>query len=1729
MLIPVALQLAVLASATIQPASVPGRGEQEALLTLDRAGMVRLSAGGGGGTVCSVVDHLRGPFEAAGQLGVKDCELDLLLDPGAYKVRLTSPSKGRAAVTLRAAAFAELNATPVRLEPGRSVEQPLRSGQQASYWLHLDARRAVSLRASGRTAGRVQLWRAGAWREDVPQRDAGPSPLPGQPIHEWWVEQTLEPGDYLFTVYGTDVRRWTAGAESDLLSVQLGFAAPAEHAVAVTLPPWGLAAFEVPAGALTALVSATPSVTVTRLALSGGEAIGNEQTSCQVEPRAVVPECVASAGGTGGGPTRVLSVRGAPGTQVEVRWALRGSSSRLVDGEYRQNQQVVPLEKVAAGEYLLGLRDVGPDRDAAPLGCALVRELDRGRRETVAVDFPAVAPRRPLSRAFNATGNDTLWFEVAGAGTFRIATDPRRKERCELYRLEAGGTTRLTGTAESAACDLKQALAPGRYELRITGGGRGIDRILVSADAGSPGDTPARTSCFLRARLAGGELYSMLASRTGAAPVRGLVARALPLDLAAPLPLEVQAGETLRLPLSVNGALRVHPIAGKAATCALKQGGAGTWRDGACWLTAHGADELVLAAAADAPLTAWLDQPPPPPRPLPPLQPFTPRLTALPALQAEAPAFYDLDRGETRAFTVQVAKAGLYHVHTEGLLATECTLRTPTVARLAADSGGGRGRNCLVQAYLDPGTYLVTTRTVGQSRGRTSVVLEQRPAQERGRVGADGELFFRAPAGELSRQRLLVPAPGTYDLATTAPGAQLACRLEDAEGWPLVAVPSACALQLPLRKGEYLWTQLPLTVDSMRHTRLSPVRAAVLLRGDRPHPVELWTSYPVEQGKKGKDEFTFTLEADLEVSVELTGGMQGRILRQGETSAIEVIPPQESAQPEAAQAAEGEEGEEMAEPPPPQAEEGEEGDGCEDCGEQDAPQPVVRPPPRAVAAAPLAPVELGKPSGHAVTLPAGRYRLVTEHSRGDVGVSYRLRIASQVLTPGIARDLPVPSKVTVRVPRAGTLRLRTRGEADVRCRLFDRADRLVAESGELGDDWNCGLAQPLPAGDYTLVVESETQLPGTTRVALAEPPVTEAGALEGGKTYAPGDRVLSANLPAPAQGVVQVTLTAKDTFSCAIEGEGGELLFARTETRTCQAVVQPLGRAYRLRLWSLERPAEIAAAVQVRQVAPLEVPRAGRYRTGEGALCAPAAAPGALRACGPEASLEAGPTVFAAPGEGTVKLEEVTLAVDAPHPERLALSRQPFLQRQISKEKAVHLLEARAAPGERASPACELEGGVRAPGAPSTSACFAASAPTTSSTARLFAAADAPVNVELLRLAVPLPPATRLDPGLRALSPAAAAARYTLPAGHSRLELILPPGAWAVLLAGERTVDLCPPAAELGRCVLAAQGGELLLYLPRERRVQVELFSLPAPARTLALGAAPLEARPEPGALLVRAAAGDAPRLLEVAGAVRCAVRLSDGTLLDRCQGTLPARVAAELQLEVDGPVRVLARPADAGPAALFAQAVSASPAALRAGEAAPLSGALVERSFTLGEAAVVHLRADQGVCALVTGPAVVAAEGLGRGCVLDRLLPAGTHRLAVRPFGDEPLSGVVRFTAEPVETLGEGVGPERWLGPDETRLYQFQTRSKGRVGVGLQQEAEVLRCIVLDAAQRPLATGCQALLEVDAGTYLLAVRAPTGGKPARFRPVVLGLAGAKTAVPDDYLRDLFQRIGAKP
>ena len=153
---------------------------------------------------------------------------------------------------------------------------------------------------------------------------------------------------------------------------------------------------------------------------------------------------------------------------------------------------------------------------------------------------------------------------------------------------------------------------------------------------------------------------------------------------------------------------------------------------------------------------------------------------------------------------------------------------------------------------------------------------------------------------------------------------------------------------------------------------------------------------------------------------------------------------------------------------------------------------------------------------------------------------------------------------------------------------------------------------------------------------------------------------------------------------------------------------------------------------------------------------------------------------------------------------------------------------------------------------------------------------------------------------------------------------------------------------------------------------------------------------------------------------------------------------------------------------------------------------------------------------------------GMGAGCDVYRLLDPGSYRFMVRSFAGVSLSGSLGWTAEPVKALKEGIGAQYWLAPGESRIFRFETKSEGEIGLGLQVAADTLRCTITDANHNVLGDGCQQFLKVDQGAYLLHVSAPGEGRPAKFRPVILGLSGSKMGVPEEYLRDFFQRIGGR-
>ncbi len=1742
------IPLLVLNAASVSPPTVPARGAQEAILMLDQAGRYIVKAESPAGTACDIVDHVRGPFSKSGIVGRSNCELDLLLDAGTYKLRLASKRKGSGKVTLSVTPYQELNATPLRLEPRRKVKQRLQPRQQASFWLQLDKRQPVTLRIAGRHAGDVRLWRAGEWLEPLSARDALPSPRPGMPIHEWWFSSMLEPGVYLLTAYGTHSATWTRSDADDAgLTVSWGFPEASEDRLATfILPESGLETLEFPAQPMAFFLAREGgSKTSTRLSLhrmgedGATDLFSSAEGSCAIDGKALIPECRAA---TRGKNRRVALIRGEPGERVTLRWApLLGE--RWTDGVYGSGAQALRFEAAKAGRYLVAIHETPIDQDSAPIGCSLSEVLPQGEIDLLDRDLLEVSADKPFRRALNYDGRSaTLQFGIKRSGRYVFQTSGDRKSRCELFRHERGTVTRLTETQpEATSCRIVYPASAGAYELRIYGGTEGIETVTLASERAQPtSDTPTKVSCLLpEVRLRKEGRYVLSSTRSTDQSLRGLFLRPLPLTLSEPLPLVLDGGATVKLPVMAGSAVEVRAPAGEPFLCALGEMSVDA-RSGACTLPGN-EGELTLRNPGSSALTVSVRRPTPPPPVPPPLVSWDPKLKPLPVLMPSKPMWLDFERNQTHSLTFEVKEAGLYHVTTLGLLSTECRIRTPVVQQVGAAVGGGRGRNCLVSSYLRPGRYLLDVRTVGQSRGRGAVELERRSIKAVEGVSGEGEVFFRADAGELVQQKLRVTRRREYTLSTAAQSGSLQCRLDDPQGWPVVAVPAPCTSTLVLSKGSYLWTQLPLTVESMRRTLLERVRPTITLKGNKVHalPFNAWSRAAL--AKDGKDEFSFELPAALDVAFALTHGMQGRLYRVGEGNQLKPVETIAAMTPELTR----QQGRPVARahtyvPSPSPSYEEEE--GYEEPSDEESEEVMDSSASEALPAA-----DAPAPTGRVLSLEPGRYRLITEHSRGDVAINYALYLRVDALAPGITRALNVPARVPLRLPEDGTLRLSTRGDTDVRCRIFDGEGRLVVENADRGADWNCAIAEPFVAGEYTLVLESETQQPGPTRVSVAVAKVTDAGTLADKAMLKLDAGVQRATLPAPVgDGVQEVVLRSKTAIACALEDERGAVVTRQLDTHECTLLVRPGGATWRVRVWTLAQGAQVTASLVTRPVSPLSggsipaggavlarIPQPGRYRTGAGVYCLPAEARGPLERCADEVSLEAGGWIFSGVGgqERPLKLSEVVDAIDKAKTERLRLTRDVSLLRQSTRSPALHLFQATVQVGDRSNPACALAGGTARQ---DDFMCAAATGPTTQSLARWWTPARSSSDATVSRLSVAAPTsATPLQPGPQNLVwSQGPVIHLRMPAGASRVQLSLPTGGWAVQVDEQGTaVDLCAPAPTLSTCVLTGAGGSIYAYSPEEPRVQAEVLAIGSAPRRAALGRLYEAVSPVPEQHHLMFAAHPGPRLLSISGALRCVATLDDGTRLEGCDARVPAGSSGVLVLDVNaGGVRAVLAPAEELRSAMLGGFSLQAGTELPSAQVLTLSGPRVERTFTLAAERAVHVRADSGVCGLIRDGAVLRVGGGDNGCSLDAILEAGSYRLVVRGFADHSLTGTATWTQAPVKELKEGVASEEsWIAPTQTRFFRFSTQSAGRIGLGLQVPAELLECTVLDAQQRKLGEGCQQLLQLDKGSYLLAIHAPATARPLKFKPVLVGLAGAKTDVPEAYLRDFFQRIGVNP
>ncbi len=1698
--------------AALSRTTVPAGGRTDVMLEVKTPGRFAIRAESRTGVALQLVGQMSGPGEQEGEPGVKDGRVDELLDAGTYKLRVSGAPNAPGEAKLVVEPFRTRGEISAALAHGGATSTDLSDLGQRSWWFQVEKPGRVSVEAVGRSLADLRLWRNGRDLAALDPKIGRVTPKAGRPLTRARIEGEVEPGLYRVTAYGGPKLAWTDGDPGEPLHVRLGLPEPMTGWVEGTIGPTGSARFEAPGSATQfRLELPEPAAATLSVRRDGGSAL-----TASIAKNTREPFTTLSSSGDAGKPA-VVEVTGQEGQPFRLR-AIESSASRRISG---------------SGPHWVAVDVAGEGGDEVP-ATVLLAQFDSGKGGRVlASSAPQVGPGRAWRQKLNFRGTTSIIFEVTGA-TPVAGTLTGLKVNASISPLLGSRAPRTDGKTP------RWDLEPGWYQLKMTPVENAfgvMDLTLgppgVSAEAPRP--QPARPSIPLGIHdLDKSGSYQIL---TNEAPglVLAPVARSFPADLGrAPLALQQSAGQALdvavRLPrtgvlaaVGVNGvplpvALADDKLLPNARTISVRIP------------AAERARGIVLSSLDPARMTPVAAPPPP---------------EQLDRVAAGTPRFFDLARDAQKSFAVDVAEGGLYRVETLGRLKTSLTLATSFLPEIDKAEANGAGQNALALTYLKAGRYRVVVKA-SESAGRLGLTAEPAALPEKGLLAPETSVRATLGDGYGAVFPIEVAEAGRYRLELFSLGEPLRARLEDAEGWPLTEPGPLTVLERVFEPGRYRLVLLPPPVEARAVARLTRIVPPVELSGHGPHPLSFdtdtpfqWREPPALGQERVPDQWRFALAGPSEVTLSLSEGMAGDLLREGETQPVARIvgkqglsgrlqPGRYTLQARAQ-------------------------------GRNDRLDYRV-----SLSAKELQPGVVRKvdlPATVPFALPEDRVVGLTTYGRTDVRgvlknaegrVIERLDDRADDWNIGLSRRLPAGAyTLELSAVEGGPKKPEPQPEA--------AAEEVSADGEDEGGETETGTAEAAPEGEEqptteAAAAEADTQEeapPADTKIEirLALPESVEQPALGAdGELVVEGAGVQVFGLPAAEAGhllLVAAKAGTEAVLSLERRDASGRWNVVGSDRGLSPLVAAPgdgdIARPWRVSAWAVDgTPTRIEIGARAIHREP----------GGTGLLSFDPVPLGSI-------ATDVRVDLTAAPGAGVLAFRAAPQQVLQGSVPGQAL--RPADQTVVPQSDTVWLV-ARGTPGKVEIELAALP--------------KAGMALTVPAEGRATWPKDAPGagEVRVWRAA-----STFGQPGL-------AAGRGMGVAGGSALAL----GGYEALRAwnagGPEPLPLRIGAHDLKLAEEARTSAEFAGVVGKDAAQPVRLpagrkrltFDLPA-------GTAAIADWTEPGAMTVwagdeavsRSATGEWTNILFVnvtdgVKPVRLAVApageetgaLVAGTALKRffgAAGSLALRVAAE-----PGD-RLVTAGADA--------IVTGKDGRVLRGNQIPLSGpgdlvlahrgglvaAWLERGGRSpwpepparpaelpsvvkldGPAMSLALKADAPklLHARTTAPVILSLAQHGRaaaplafpsGAEFHALVGRGDATLRLYAPYDGPLAGSVELTASPVLPAKEGVGEPVALAPGGSVLFGFEVKRASEIGVGIRAEPDISAVRLLDAGGRQLGSGVAQLQKLEPGRYVLEASIPADGRTSIVRPAIVGIEPPPAGPPPDVVQSYLKMVGFAP
>lgn len=1331
---------------------------------------------------------------------------------------------------------------------------------------------------------------------------------------------------------------------------------------------------------------------------------------------------------------------------------------------------------------------------------ALITRQHNGPMQFLDARTIAIDERNGWRRRFNLLETATLFIQVATAGEYRMAAQGDATARVRIEPFLAFRPPNYQ-TPASVALPHTWTLDPGYYVVTAEPEVKGIIDLQLGAKDQeiALNATPLLAAAGFGAMQLHADNNYTVFINSQPGVAAGVVLRSLPADLVTPLPIVQMPNEQIEIPVAVKARGVIKAIAEDGSANEIALVG-GAWQKQL--QVAPNTYRIAVRPPKNETQSYALTFTPDSLHAVPPVP--SPAALAqrphFPTLTADAPHFIDIERGGTATFNVQVAEPGLYRLESTGLLQTSGNVRTRTTTALVRDEAGGIGRNFLLQQYLRAGDYQLTVGAMNASRGRMGVQLARTALTDGGSLELGLANRALLPTGHALAYRFSIAHAGEHRLQVLGLGRNYNMRVEDEHGWPIASPNIAGDLTQHFNAGRYRVIVLPQATDVRVLTLLTPISPPLAFSGHGPHELPMATRV-----------------AHTWMEPDANAERAADVWRFSLAAAADV----------ALDLGEGMQAELLRD---------------DDSVKQ---------------------ADIGGGKIWRGALAKGAYRLNVVSARPNNRAPYHIKVSTEQLLVGHARAITAPATLSLAIGATGLVELASFGSDDVRARLFDSEQRLLASNDDRPTDWNFHIAQRLAPGVYRLQIDAVGRDSAQTTVSVAMPAerVHPALSLPAQVTVADTATHIYPLTFARDANVLVVNARADTTVGIAIEsapndtgGKTGGDTWRVVATRAGRVarIEVPIGaRAQRLRVWSVDgRPAAIQVDLQaaaIKSVSESQWAKGVRPTmiAGGGIVAVDVKTPGVFRLANPGAGVRVASADDAALTEvkgDIVQIDgaRVWLTVDddaaqSSRAQRVYLSDElNALPLAAAKPVRIDL-----APGNDAvlvwaesrhgQPGVRIDD-IAATDVAAASAMLGVQGQTTIAVARtpqrpvvtVWNADDEtrPLEATVHYARFATAPTRTLTWGISTGALAAQAQIFNLPLGAKRMRLALPVRTAAVFSRGARTLST-HWSGEAGAVETISTDADQLWLLPASNADA--LYSIEAMPSTghadVRPGGLLRHASADAGTLRVAVTAAAQPTQLHVLGA-HAVTFIGDDGRIERAD-KINVRVSGALSIE-HGPQTVVVwmeqavGTADAAPSSTVRPPATVQPPATVA-----LTGAQLDLAIQANAAALVSVETDVPV--IVRGRDNAGAEWVqmyAQAARFSLYAPSASARVNLFPLTGDTLSGHARVTVAPIKAIGEGVASETLVLPGAAQAFRFNVERASAIGIGVKASTDIVSATLLSGdGQRKLGEGVVQMPELTPGAYILLVRTPADAAPVRVQPIVLGLNPQGTGPSADLIR----------